>query len=182
AGTAIGPLVAGGVARYVPGPLAVPHIAHLGLLAYGWVRVEPLGDRGVPAGHWRPTGPQVPRSLRPTLASAAASGFLAWTAAGIFLALGPSLLAGYGLGGSASSNAGHTIGLPHVLDAMALSRDVEPPIALLSAAIVALVLTCSIFAQLLTARLSPYTAQRAGSGALIAALTLLAVTGASGSL
>src|SRR5699024_12730446 len=87
-----------------------------------------------------------------------------------------------GLGGSASSNAGHTLGLPHVLDAMALSRDVEPTIALLSAAIVALVLTCSIFAQLLTARLSPYTAQRAGSGALIAALTLLAITGASGSL
>src|SRR5690625_4479117 len=182
AGTAIGPLVAGGVARYVPGPLAVPYIAHLGLLAYGWVRVERLGDRGVPAGHWRPTWPQVPRSIRAAFASAAASGFLAWTAAGIFLALGPSLLAGYGLGGSASSNAGHITGLPHELDAMALSHDVESTIALLSAAIVALVLTCSIFAQLLTARLSPYTAQRVGSGALIAALTLLAITGASGSL
>lgn len=186
AGTAIGPLVAGGAAQFVPGPLAVPYVVHLGLLAYGWVRVERLGGRGTPTGPWRPTWPHVPRSIRAAFASAAASGFLAWTAAGIFLALGPSLLAGYGLGSHdlASTTAGtsHTIGLPSALDAMALSRGVEPTIALLSAAVVGLVLLCSITAQLLTTRLNAYTAQRAGSGALIAALVLLAVTGAAGSL
>src|SRR5699024_12163617 len=54
------------------------------------------------------TWPHVPRSIRAAFASAAASGFLAWTAAGIFLALGPSLLAGYGLG---SHDAGsHDLG------------------------------------------------------------------------
>ena len=196
AGTAIGPLVAGGAAQFVPGPLAVPYVVHLGLLAYGWVRVERLGGRGTPTGPWRPTWPHVPRSIRAAFASAAASGFLAWTAAGIFLALGPSLLAGYGLGShdagshdlgshdlaSTTAAASHTIGLSSALDAMALSRGVEPSIALLSAAVVGLVLLCSITAQLLTTRLNAYTAQRAGSGALIAALVLLAVSGAAGSL
>lgn len=197
AGTAMGPLVAGAAAQFIPGPLAVPYIVHLGLLAYGWVRVERLGGRGAPRGRWRPTWPHVPRSIRAPFASAAASGFLAWTAAGIFLALGPSLLVGYGLGGhelgthnldghnlgsSTTATAGDTIGLPGGLDAMALSGGVEPTIVLLSAAIVGLVLVCSIFAQLLTGKLNAYTAQKAGSGALIAALVLLAVTGASGSL
>src|SRR5699024_8055258 len=78
--------------------------------------------------------------------------------------------------------ASHTIGLSSALDAMALSRGVEPSIALLSAAVVGLVLLCSITAQLLTTQLNAYTAQRAGSGALIAALVLLAVSGAAGSL
>src|SRR5699024_12795644 len=159
AGTAIGPLVAGGAAQFVPGPLALPYVVHLGLLAYGWVRVERLGGRGTPTGPWRPTWPHVPRSIRAAFASAAASGFLAWTAAGIFLALGPSLLAGYGLGShdlgshdlgshdlgshdlaSTTAAASHTIGLPSALGAMAVARGVEPAIGLLSAAVVGHVL------------------------------------------
>src|SRR5699024_2151465 len=39
AGTAIGPLVAGGAAEFVAGPLALPYVVHLGLVAYGSVRV-----------------------------------------------------------------------------------------------------------------------------------------------
>src|SRR5699024_2634198 len=92
AGTAAGPIVAGGTAQYLPLPMVLPYLLHLALLAIGWYRISRMSRPGTHGGGWRPTIPHVPDGMRLRVTAAAATGFLAWAAAGLFLAVIPSVL------------------------------------------------------------------------------------------
>ncbi|MBB3051749.1 MFS family permease [Prauserella isguenensis] len=152
-GTAAGPVVGGLLARYAPAPEMLPFALHLGLLAIGWRLVSRLGA-GAPGmtvtsglTRWRPTKPEIPRGMRRVFVSAAAAGFLAWTVAGLFLAIIPTLL----------DRAGQT----------------NPAV---TGAILGLVLVCSVVTQPLVGRLRDRRAQVVGLGALLTSLALLAQT------
>ena len=150
AGTAAGPIAAGLLAQYAPAPRVLPFLAHLVLLAVGWWRVSAApapATAGVP--RWRPTRPHVPASLRGRFATAATTGFLAWTVAGLFLAVVPAVL------NRASPN-------------------ITPAV---TGGIVGAVLACSVLVQPLIARCGVYRAQLGGLAALLGSLAILALTG-----
>ncbi|MFD0804408.1 MFS transporter, partial [Streptomonospora algeriensis] len=149
AGTAAGPIAAGALAQYAPAPAVLPYLFHLALLAEGARRVSGLSAAAPHTHRWRPACPRVPAGLRSRFATAAATGFLAWTAAGLFLAVIPAAL---------SRAAG--------IDDLAVTGGV-----------VGAVLVCSVPAQPVVARLGAPLAQAVGLGALTGALAVLAVTG-----
>ncbi|MCP2234656.1 MFS transporter [Prauserella halophila] len=155
-GTAAGPVVGGLLAQYAPAPETLPFVLHLGLVAIGWRRVAGLGGSApgmaVAVGTsgragWRPTRPAIPRGMRRVFASAAAAGFVAWTVAGLFLAIIPTLL----------DRAGQT----------------DPAV---TGAILGLVLVCSVATQPLVGRVRDRRAQVLGLAALLTSLALLAIT------
>lgn len=149
AGTAAGPIAAGALAQYAPAPQVLPYLVHLVLLAVGWQRVSALTAPASRMRRWRPTRPHIPSGIRPLFATAAASGFLAWTVAGLFLAVIPAVL----------------------------SREADINNLAIIGGIVGAVLTCSVLSQPLVARCGTYRTQLAGLGALLASLGALAVTG-----
>jgi len=148
AGTAAGPIVAGMMAQYLPFPTVLPYGLHLALLAIGWFLVSTVA-RPASRTEWRPTAPHVPASMRLRFTAAAATGFLAWTAAGLFLAVIPSVL---GRGA-------------HV-DNLAITGGV-----------VGAVLVCSVLVHPLVSRVGARRAQLAGLAALLLSLVALALTG-----
>ena len=92
-GTAAGPIAAGLLAQYLPAPHTLPFLVHLVLLWAGWSQVFALWKKeGASLRQWRPTRPRVPATLRPVFRAAASTGFLAWTTAGLFLSVIPTLL------------------------------------------------------------------------------------------
>ncbi|TWH18581.1 MFS transporter [Prauserella rugosa] len=154
-GTAAGPVVGGLMARYVPAPETVPFAVHLVLLAVGWRLVSRLGTTasgmtvapvGAPHRAWRPTVPRIPRAIRRLFVSAAVTGFLAWTVAGLFLAIIPTLLE--------------------------RSGPADPAV---TGAILGSVLLCSVATQPLVGRVGVRGAQIAGAAALLTSLVVLAV-------
>ncbi|SFE29288.1 Predicted arabinose efflux permease, MFS family [Actinopolyspora alba] len=149
AGTAVGPLVAGVLAQYAPAPRLSPYLVHLALLAVGWCLVSGLPAATSRVGRWRPTRPRIPAGIRASFTTAAASGFLAWTGAGLFLAVVPVVL-------------GRRAGI-------------ENPA--ITGALLCAVLTCSVLIQPLVTRFGPRLAQLLGLGALLSGLVLLALTG-----
>lgn len=149
AGTAAGPIVGGLLAEHAPAPGVLPHLVVLMALAVGWHLVStriPAADR---RARWRPTRPSIPTGTRSRFAAAAASGFLAWAVAGLFLAVIPVLLTRAGHSGTA------VIGC-----------------------ILGAVLICSVLVQPLVPRLGESTAQLVGLGALLISLAILAWTAA----
>src|SRR5690625_688571 len=149
AGTAAGPIAAGALAQYAPAPTVLPYLIHLALLAEGLRRISGLTAAPPYRRRWRPARPHVPDRLRPRVAVAAAAGFLAWTAAGLFLAVIPALL---------TRTAG--------TDDLAVTGG-----------LVGAVLVCSVLAQPVAARCGAALAQLVGLAALAGALTALAGTG-----
>lgn len=185
AGTAAGPLLAGSLATVIPGPFAMPYIAHLGLLTHAWYRVQKLPRRHESTGRWQPTWPVIPAGIRTAFATAAATGFLAWTVVGVFLALGPALLLGYGSGGAGNSAVAPDAVSPQspgVVSRMALTHDTDSMLPALAAAMVAAVFGCSILTQLVSGRLAARSAQMVGASVLVTASGILVATGVSGSL
>lgn len=152
AGTAAGPVAAGLFAQYAPAPFVLPYLAHLALLAYGWARVSRLPRAARTTGRLSRVG--VPPGMRTVCATAAAAGFLAWTVAGLFLALIPSLL----------QHSLHTSNLA------------------VTGAVLGAVLVCSALTQLTLAGWHAHTARNIGTLALSVSLIMLAVGTASGSL
>ncbi|WP_155852827.1 MFS transporter, partial [Arthrobacter sp. H14] len=149
AGTAAGPLAAGLLAQYAPAPQLLPYLIHVVLLAAGWRRVSTLTSAPTQRlRQWRPTRPQVPLGMRQRFAVAAATGFLAWTVAGIFLATIPTILTR----ATGITNLAATGG------------------------IVAAMLTCSMLVQPLVLRFSSRPAQLMGLAALLASLVILILT------
>ncbi|MEB3370778.1 MFS transporter [Saccharopolyspora mangrovi] len=148
AGTAAGPIVGGVLAQHAPAPFVLPFVLHLALLAYGWSRVSELAAPAPSGRRWRPVRPRIPAGMRSVFAASAATGFLAWTAVGLFLALIPALL----------DRAGHT--------------DLA-----VSGCVLGSVLIVSVLTQPLVTRLGARRAQLHGLGALFTSLVLLALTG-----
>ncbi|GAA4617246.1 hypothetical protein GCM10023108_33350 [Saccharopolyspora hordei] len=146
AGTAAGPVAGGVLAEHAPAPRVLPFVVHLVLLGICWQRVTHLADLA-PRGRWRPTRPRIPRGTRLPFTAAAMTGALAWTVAGLFLAVIPALLARSG------------------------QRDQAVIGGILSA-----VLLCSVLTQPLVPRLGTRRAQLTGLGALLVSLLLLAWT------
>ncbi|MGE6734508.1 MFS transporter, partial [Streptomyces sp. NPDC059900] len=153
-GTAMGPAVGGLLAQYAPGPLATPYLLHLSLLGWVWLRLcRAAPGQAVLRGamrRWRPSRPHIPRPARRLFAVAGLNGFLAWAVLGIYLALLPSLLARTPHGDNPALTGG----------------------------VLAMILVCSVLAQLAAANRVARTAQLAGIGILTASLVLLAATGA----
>jgi len=148
AGTAAGPVASGLLAEYAPAPLVLPFALHLVLLWIGWRRVAALAAvPGARVRRWRPTRPQIPAAVRPLFRAAALTGFLAWTAAGLFLSVIPVLLGRAGLGNLA------VIG-----------------------GVLGTVLVCSLLTQPLVAAVGARTAQLTGLAAVFAGLVMLALS------
>ncbi|TDC93775.1 MFS transporter [Saccharopolyspora aridisoli] len=147
AGTAAGPIVGGVLAEHAPAPFVLPFLLHLVALGYGWSRVSAL-PASAPGGRWRPSRPRVPAGMRAVFGLSAATGFLAWTAVGLFLSLIPALL----------DRAGHT--------------DLA-----VSGCVLGAVLICSVLTQPLVSRWGAHRAQLLGLCALFVSLVLLALAG-----
>ncbi len=149
AGTACGPAAGGVLAQYAPAPHVLPFVLHLALLGIGWRRVSALAESARSPRRWTPARPEIPRGMRLLFVSAAATGFLAWTAAGLFLAVIPVLL-------DRAAGTGPAV----------------------TGAVLAAVLLCSLGAQPLVARLGARYAQLAGLAAVLVGLGVLAITAA----
>lgn len=146
AGTGAGPGMAGVVAEFSGATTTAPFVIMLGVLglataAVGLLRVQ----RPQLRQRWRPTWPAVPAATRSSFSIAAVSGFLGWSAVGVFLALLPSVA-------------------ESVLD--------EPSLAI-SGTVVATVLLVSATSQLVAVRFSPRTAQTLGLTGLACGMALL---------
>lgn len=134
-GAALGPLVAGTLAEYLPWPRQLCFLLVAGVTACAAVstlRFLPPDPR--PTARWRPARPTVPRSMRATFLLASATGGFAWTVASLFLSLVPS----YVIEATGSDN-----------------------LAVIGAA-TALMLACSATVQVLARRMAPTRAQLVG--------------------
>ncbi|WP_051871264.1 MFS transporter [Streptomyces sclerotialus] len=150
AGTALGAAAGGFFAQYAPAPYVMPFVLHLVLLAIAWYAVSalvPTAAEGARVPRRSPTMPRIPKGMRALFATASAVGFLAWTTAGLFLAIIPALLARSGRHNMA------VIGC-----------------------ILGSVLLCSALTQPLVGRISARSAQLVGLGALLVSLSLLSLT------
>lgn len=94
AGLGGGPLLAGVLASYLPGPLWLAFVVDAGLLGLAGVIVARLPETVRPQrrGRFRPTPPGVPAQARTVFLGAAAGGFASFAVLGLFTAVGPSLL------------------------------------------------------------------------------------------
>ncbi|WP_055554791.1 MFS transporter [Streptomyces sp. NBRC 110028] len=142
AGTALGPMVSGVLAEYVPGTLITPSVTHLTLLAWVWQRLRrtvpaPMADRA--AGmRWHPTHPHIPRDLRTLFLVAGLGGFLARAVVGIYLALLPALLEQTPARRPSGPDRGRAGERPGVVPAGPASRRAPLPYAARSYGLVAL--------------------------------------------
>ncbi|MFD7920732.1 MFS transporter [Streptomyces sp. NPDC059740] len=149
-GTAAGTCAGGVLAQYAPAPHVLPYALHLVLLVPAWGRVtalEPAPAAARRSPRLRPRAARVPAGTRALFATASAVGFLAWATAGLFLAVLPTLPARAGAHGTAVTGC-------------ALGG----------------VWACSALVQPLAGRLDAHHAQLVGLGALLAALSVPAVT------
>src|SRR5699024_9677504 len=87
AGTGAGPAMAGIVGEISSTTTTAPFVVMLGALALVGAAVGLLRPhRPVIRQRWRPTWPVVPVALRSSFLVAALTGFLGWSAVGVFLA------------------------------------------------------------------------------------------------
>lgn len=97
AGLAVGPLLAGLLAQYVPAPLRLPHVVYLALLILlGWLisRTEETVRQPVRGLRETSLRPRigVPREIRARFVSPASTAFAMFALLGFYAALAPSLL------------------------------------------------------------------------------------------
>jgi len=139
-GAAAGTLVSGLLAEYLPDPLLLSYILELGLLGFALALVANIQEAASPAlsfaGFHRP---DLPRGIAAGFMAASLAGGLAWSVAGLFLALVPSYV----------SN------LLHVRNLAA------------GGALVALMLGSSIVVQLIFGNLSNFRLQVFGMGGAV---------------
>lgn len=152
-GLAAGPLVAGTLAQYAPAPFVLPFLLEAVLLGGAAATIRCF-PRVHSAKKWRPRRPSIPASMRNEFAVSGKANFTAFSVLGVFLSLVPT----------------------YVID---LSSRVNLAIA---GASVALMLGCSLVAQISTYGKQPSHLQRFGLFLLSAGLFLLAIAGAKASL
>ena len=95
-GLAIGPLIAGLLAQFVPNPLIVPYLVFLVILVVAVVAVALVPEtveRREERTAYRPQRIAVPRAERPRFWAAAIGGFAAFSLLGLYTALAPTVLA-----------------------------------------------------------------------------------------
>ncbi|MDH6708847.1 MFS family permease [Kitasatospora sp. MAA19] len=95
-GLGCGPLLSGVLARYAPGPLVLPFVVHLGLLAVSfavtWLLPETVaGARRLRTA--RPCRPSLPPEVRGVFVPAGIAAFAGFSLLGVFTAVSPAFLA-----------------------------------------------------------------------------------------
>ncbi len=94
-GAATGTFVSGILAQYLPHPLLLSYLLELGLLAAAFLMVSSIQEAAAPALSFISIHrPRVPRDIAAGFAAASVSGGLAFSIAGLFLALVPSYVSG----------------------------------------------------------------------------------------
>jgi MFS family permease len=149
----LGPVLAGLIAQYGPAPRVLPFVLEIVLLAPAAAAIATL-PAARPAARWQPRRPQIPAQVRGIFATSGLACFLAFAVIGLFLTLIPT----YVVSLSGSTNL------------------------LLAGAAVAMVLACSVLAQLAGYRQPARYLERRGLALLAAGLLLLAAAGAISSL
>ncbi|GAB3301060.1 MFS transporter [Epidermidibacterium keratini] len=152
-GLGLGPLLAGALAQLAPAPFVLPFVVELVLLIPAVFAIFGL-PRAATTTRWRPRRPQIPPQMRAVFAVSGTASFLAFSVIGLFLAL-----------------------LPAYVTLLSGSTNL-----LLGGALVALMLLCSVLAQICGYGRSAYLLSRTGLPALALGLALLAVAGELSSL
>lgn len=93
-GLGLGPLLAGVLAQWAPGPLRLSYLVHLGLVVVAAVAVECVAEpvERVPSPRLRPQRLAVPAEVRPVFIRAAIAGFAGFAVLGLFTAVSPAFL------------------------------------------------------------------------------------------
>jgi MFS family permease len=148
-GLAMGPLLAGLLAQYVPAPLRTAYVVELVLIVAG-LAAFPLLPETVRRRRLQLdfAGLRLPADVRPVFLPAATAGIAAFAVSGVFGAVGPAML-------------GEILGI-------------TAPTA--SGALVSTLFLSSVAGQFLTRRFAPTVALPAGCVALAAGLGLLALS------
>jgi MFS family permease len=152
-GLGLGPVLAGLIAQYGPAPRVLPFVLEIVLLTPAAAAIATL-PAARPAARWQPRRPQLPAEVRGIFATTGLACFLAFAVIGLFLTLIPA----YVVSLSGSTNL------------------------LLAGSAVALVLACSVLAQLAGYRRPARYLERHGLALLATGLLLLAVAGTISSL
>lgn len=147
-GLAAGPLLGGVLAQYAPIPLRLSFYVHLAMLAAALALTQWIpGRQAGRSGRFQFGRLAIPSQIRPEYPIVAASGFVAWSVLGVFSAVIASFF-------------GEVLGTHNLaVEASALT----------------LVLVTSSLAQLVSPRIPPLIARRAGLGILALGLVLLVI-------
>jgi MFS family permease len=152
-GLGVGPLLAGILAEYGPMPRRLPFLAEIAVLIPAVLVMATLPEQSART-RWRPRRPQIPATARGVFLTGGSANFLAFAVIGLFLALIPAYVA----------SLAHSTNL------------------VLGGGAVAVMIACSVIAQI-TARGRPsHATQTAGLCLLATGLILLAVAGAVSTL
>lgn len=152
-GLGLGPVLAGLLAQYASAPDVVPFVVEIVLLIPAAVTVTRMPSTRQ-LTRWRPRRPRIPRTMRAVFVTSGTANFLAFAVIGLFLTLVPTYVAAL----TSSTNL------------------------LIGGATVALMLTCSAAAQLLTYGRPPRRLQLVGLPVLALGLGLLVFVGSAASL
>ncbi|BCK67529.1 putative multi-drug efflux transporter [Streptomyces libani subsp. rufus] len=152
-GLGLGPVLAGLLAQYAPAPHVLPFAVEVVLLVPAAAALVALPTTR-PAMRWRPRRPEIPVAVRSTFATSGTAGFLAFAVIGLFLTL-----------------------IPPYVATLANSQNL-----LLGGATVALMLACSVLAQLVGYGKPARSLELTGLPLLAAGLALLALAGGLSSL
>ncbi|WP_326619663.1 MFS transporter [Streptomyces decoyicus] len=152
-GLGLGPVLAGLLAQYAPAPHVLPFVVEIVLLVPAAAAISTLPATR-PAARWRPRRPEVPATMRGTFAISGTASFLAFAVIGLFLTLIPTYVTTL----SGSENL------------------------FLGGAAVALMLVCSVLAQLVAYGRPARTLELIGLPLLATGLVLLALAGGVSSL
>jgi len=96
-GLALGPLIAGALAQFLPAPLVVPYVVFLVVLAIAAVSVALVPEtieRAEERPAYRPQRISLPAGARNAFSAAAVAAFAGFAVFGLFTSLAPSVLAG----------------------------------------------------------------------------------------
>ncbi|MEU5364055.1 MFS transporter [Streptomyces sp. NPDC005925] len=152
-GLGLGPVLAGLLAQYAPAPHVLPFVADIVLLVPAAAAITALPTTR-PAARWRPRRPAIPAAMRAVFATSGTASCLAFAVVGLFLTLIPTYVTTL----SGSENL------------------------FLGGAAVALMLVCSVLAQLVAYGRPARALELTGLPLLAAGLVLLALAGSVSSL
>ncbi|WP_223690887.1 MFS transporter [Leifsonia poae] len=96
-GLALGPLIAGALAQFLPSPLVIPYAVFLVVLALAAIAVALVPEtveRAEERPPYRPQRISLPAGARSTFSAAAVAAFAGFAVFGLFTSLAPSVLAG----------------------------------------------------------------------------------------